>query len=191
MADSTVKFANIDEDYPVAGQDNDSQGFRDNFTEIKQALQNTNLELTDLLSNSARLDGLNDFNGQIIQNAVQLAVSQKSYNTPTLEQDTTIEWSDGAYQNIIMGGDHTLILGGWPADAQYAKMRLALRTNNANSRVVTWEPANAGQLRVSANWPQGDFRVTSQTTPIIVDVWTTNAGATVFMEYIGEFAILS
>ena len=28
---STINTANIDETYPIAGQDNDSQGFRDNF----------------------------------------------------------------------------------------------------------------------------------------------------------------
>ena len=32
---SNINPNNIDTAYPVAGQDNDSQGFRDNFTNIK------------------------------------------------------------------------------------------------------------------------------------------------------------
>jgi len=36
---STINTTNIDTDFPIAGQDNDSQGFRDNFTNI-----NTNFE---------------------------------------------------------------------------------------------------------------------------------------------------
>ena len=32
---SNITNANIEDDFPVAGQDNDSQGFRDNFTNIK------------------------------------------------------------------------------------------------------------------------------------------------------------
>ena len=37
---SAINPNNIDSAYPVAGQDNDSQGFRDNFTNIK-----TNFEM--------------------------------------------------------------------------------------------------------------------------------------------------
>ena len=32
---SSINPSNIDGTYPVAGQDNDSQGFRDNFTNVK------------------------------------------------------------------------------------------------------------------------------------------------------------
>ena len=35
-----INTGSIDTAYPVAGQDNDSQGFRDNFSNIKQALDN-------------------------------------------------------------------------------------------------------------------------------------------------------
>ena len=35
---SSINPNNIDTTYPVAGQDNDSQGFRDNFTNIKSKL---------------------------------------------------------------------------------------------------------------------------------------------------------
>ena len=51
MANSTVTFTQIDEEYPVAGQDNDSQGFRDNFSTIKTGMQNASTELSDLLTN--------------------------------------------------------------------------------------------------------------------------------------------
>ena len=33
---SNINSDAIDKDYPVAGQDNDSQGFRDNFNTIKK-----------------------------------------------------------------------------------------------------------------------------------------------------------
>ena len=43
---------NIDISFPLPGQDNDSQGFRTNFTSIKNALQVASVEITDLqLSN--------------------------------------------------------------------------------------------------------------------------------------------
>ena len=46
----------IDANFPVAGQDNDSQGFRDNFNIIKTALSVANTEITDLQSGAARVD---------------------------------------------------------------------------------------------------------------------------------------
>ena len=42
---STIISATIDGTYPVAGQDNDSQGFRDNFTIIKTGLATATSEM--------------------------------------------------------------------------------------------------------------------------------------------------
>ena len=46
---SNINPNNIDTTYPVAGQDNDSQGFRDNFTNIKNNFTEAQTELNDLL----------------------------------------------------------------------------------------------------------------------------------------------
>jgi hypothetical protein len=35
---ATMRNLDIDQDFPVAGQDNESQGFRDNFSAIKDSL---------------------------------------------------------------------------------------------------------------------------------------------------------
>ena len=42
MAIQNINVNNIDGSFPVAGQDNDTQGFRDNFTNIKTALNTIN-----------------------------------------------------------------------------------------------------------------------------------------------------
>ena len=47
---SSINPNNIDGTYPIAGQDNDSQGFRDNFTNIKNNFTFAYDELTDLQS---------------------------------------------------------------------------------------------------------------------------------------------
>ena len=188
MADSTVTFTDIDEEYPIAGQDNDSQGFRDNFSEIKQALQAANIELSDILTSGARLDVPNNFNGNEIQNAELIATTEKVYNTGNLNQASTIEWSDGHYQNVTIADDITLTVDGWAPNGRLSKMRLAIRSDGA-TRTVSWEAANAGNVRVF-NWPS-TFTVDSGTDPIFVDVWTSDSGVNVFMEYIGKFEILA
>ena len=42
---SNINANNIDGTYPIAGQDNDSQGFRDNFTNIKNNFTNAKSEM--------------------------------------------------------------------------------------------------------------------------------------------------
>ena len=189
MANSTVEFQNIDEEFPIAGQDNDSQGFRDNFAIIKEGLQNSSDELTELLTYAARKDQAHDFNGETLQNASLLNISEDAYNTDTLQTDTNIEWTDGLYQNVTIGIEEiTLVLGEWPENGKLGKMRLVLRTNSNLQRVVNLQAANTGTIRVSPNWPVGGLKTTANiATPVIIDVWTSDGGSTIFAEYIGEF----
>ena len=44
---SSISVTQIDATYPVAGQDNDSQGFRDNFNQIKTQLTTASTEITE------------------------------------------------------------------------------------------------------------------------------------------------
>jgi len=48
---SNINPNTIDTGYPIAGQDNDSQGFRDNFTNIRTNFDNTRSEIEDLQNN--------------------------------------------------------------------------------------------------------------------------------------------
>jgi len=198
MADSTVTFTNIDEEFPVAGQDNDSQGFRDNFREIKTSLQSANTELSELLTNSARLDTANDFNGNLINNASTRAVAQTAYNTGNINQDSTIEWTDGLFQNVTIDTDVTLILSGWPETGKLGKMTMAIRSANVGDR-ITWEAANGGSIRVSSiTWPKTGnpetFIQTTETygptTPVLIEAWTSDGGQTVYLNYMGTFEAL-
>jgi hypothetical protein len=47
---SLINPSNIDITYPIAGQDNDSQGFRDNFKNIQTGLETARSEITILQS---------------------------------------------------------------------------------------------------------------------------------------------
>ena len=81
----------IDGNYPVAGQDNDSQGFRDNFTNTKTNFERAAAEITDLQSKvvlKAQLTGVtgqptNNMNGLPLRN-LQL---QEFYLTASAELD--------------------------------------------------------------------------------------------------------
>ena len=57
---SSISVTNIDATYPVAGQDNDSQGFRDNFSQIKTQLSTASTEITAIQANRATTDATTD-----------------------------------------------------------------------------------------------------------------------------------
>lgn len=186
MADSSIVYQNIDEDFPVAGQDNDSQGFRDNFSEIKTALQSAKTELSDLLTNGARLDVNNDFNGKTISNATLIQTSDKVYNTGNISANTVIDWSDGSYQNVTVTASAVLSLGNWPASGNLGYIRIAIRSDGS-PRTVTVSADNAGTVFRSPNWPAtGTLTVNSLVNPLLIDAWTSDGGATVFLNYIGQ-----
>ena len=71
---SQVNPNTIDITYPVAGQDNNSQGFRDNFTNIQNNFQTVKDEISDLHAKvlvSTPLNGVavnNNMNGNVIYN---------------------------------------------------------------------------------------------------------------------------
>lgn len=191
----------IDELFPIAGQDNDTQGFRDNFAAIQTSLVATKTAIQDLETKAIVKQALsgtnldNNMQGNTISNGVLLSMAEESFNTGNIvtNADGEIFWTNGSYQNITMANPSSvrLILGGWPVNGVYAKMRLALRSNSGDTRALQFEAANAGTLRVDPSWPTGTFTVTSATSPKIVDVWTVDGGITVFMQYIGTFEILS
>jgi hypothetical protein len=74
---SNINPNNIDGTYPIAGQDNNSQGFRDNFTQTKVNFQYAADEINDLqakgifkaaLTGSAGLD--NNMDGALLYAAL-------------------------------------------------------------------------------------------------------------------------
>lgn len=187
---SNINAADINALFPVAGQDNDSQGFRDNFDLIKQGLATAKTEITDLENTTCQgvsfEDGVNDFNGTVIREANMLAVTEEQTVVGPVEDSQSINWDAGHYQTITLADSVTLTLDNWPASGKMGKMRLALRSSDGASKTITWSVAGGGELKTDSNWPVS-FTVTSQTNYIVVDLWSSNAGQTVFGQYLGVF----
>jgi hypothetical protein len=84
----------IDEQYPVAGQDNDSQGFRDNFNNIKNNLSYIKDELEDLQAKVVLKEALT---GTTLDN--DMSVSGTTLDETTLSGNTFVTgtvWLNGA-----------------------------------------------------------------------------------------------
>jgi hypothetical protein len=143
---SSINPNNIDGTYPIAGQDNDSQGFRDNFTNIKNNFTFAYDELTDLQSKAVLKSALtggslnNDMNyAQLI--SPQLLKSVETVNNLGTKTGTfTISWADGHFQYYTTIGNTVLAFSNWPTSNYHTKLRLQITTDTTN-RTVTFPSA--------------------------------------------------
>lgn len=184
---STSTINDIDAAYPVAGVDNDSQGFRDNFTSIKNSLTAAAADLASLDTNSAKKNADNDFNGNKIQEADFIATTETVYETGNITTSQNISFINGHYQKVEVGGNISLTLADWPAAGKLAKLRLEIVTDGTGTYTVTWAASGGGSFKSHTDWP-GSFSVASGSNPIIVDFWTSDAGLTVYRQSHGTFS---
>ena len=190
---SAITTTNIDGAFPIAGQDNNSQGFRDNFTNIKTGLNTAKSEITALQTNTAKLNANNDFNGKIIQNAEMNQVYGTVRDNGTISTTTTIDLDNGPLQIYTLAGSATLQFINWPAFGDsdlYAKIRLHLKSNTEDSSAitVTFTTASGAILKSGdgAAFPS-PFTLNINGAFRVVEAWTYNAGTTVYLKYLGEF----
>jgi len=119
---SNINHLGINENFPVAGQDNDTQVFRDNFDTIKTGLRIARDEITALEDTTAKLTQDNDFELNVIQNAVlQNNRTQKSdigiVPLETASDNTiTVDFKNGDYQIYRFRDDVVLDFLNFPGD---------------------------------------------------------------------------
>jgi hypothetical protein len=129
---SSINPNNINGSYPIAGQDNDSQGFRDNFTNVKNNLTFAKTEIEDIQNNAILKTGLagttlnNEMNNAQLKGA-QLLKTTETFNDLGTLASASISWADGHYQRLTTSGATTITaITDWPTAGLYAKMRLEI-----------------------------------------------------------------
>ena len=117
---SRIVPTNIDGTFPVAGQDNSSQGFRDNFTNIKNNFTFARNEISDLQDNVLLKSALagttldNDLNGTQLTNAQLKSWTQSIVNLGAIDGDATISFESGNFQKLTTAGPVVLALNPFP-----------------------------------------------------------------------------
>ncbi len=192
---SNIKYQTIDEGFPVAGEDNNSQGFRDNFNIIKTSLSDAQAEVTDLQDNAARKDENNNFANNSLINANLDTVTFKAIVGGTQTQDSEVNIVNGHYQTYVIGGDVTLTLSGWPNN-NYSSMVVDVIANDQGPHTVSFEgePTNTKILKESSSvWESSstvtnaDVVITSETAHRLFEFWTYDNGETIYVKHLGDF----
>ena len=201
---SNIVSESIDAAFPVAGQDNDSQGFRDNFSIIKDSLASAKQEVEDLQLNTAKLNEANNFAGNNVIDANLKAVTEEFYiPSGDLQNSQNINFDNGHYQSFGVNGNNlVLTFDNWPASGTLGRVRveLALSADAQGTQLISFATTDSnggtGILKYS-NWGAGGSNdggtaeqvvVDSETDPVVLEFWTTDGGATVYANYIGQFA---
>lgn len=192
---SNITYTTIDEQFPVAGQDNDSQGFRDNFSIIKENFRNASLEIEDLQDTRARLDTTNTFDDNFDQVSMSLAQTVEKADTSAFTNGilsaANVSFTSGHHHVIKAEGDITLTFTDWPNSGRYAEIRVQLYGDGVSARDITLSTENAGNLKTDGD---GNFSGTivqvpsNDTTSKLVKAFTYDGGANVFLQYQGTFS---
>jgi hypothetical protein len=148
---SNINPNNIDGAYPVAGQDNNSQGFRDNFTNTKTNLQYAADEITDIQSKGifkAALVGTqldNDMLGSSLSNAVIRDFAANSVALGVRTSSVPIDYALGHYQTVTTGSSISLAFTNFPAAGAAGWLIVRIYVENI-AHTVTLPPAVGASL---------------------------------------------
>jgi hypothetical protein len=144
---SNINYEDIDQSFPKTGVDNPSQGFRDNFSVIKDSLQTAKEEISTLQSTAAKINDENDFNGNIIKQAKFANCVQESFTRTTpSNSDQIVDYINGNYQEFRLDKNTNFVLQGWPQSDGYASLRIALFSTTDVSHVATFRVNGAGAI---------------------------------------------
>lgn len=136
---SAINTNAIDVNYPIPGQNNNSQGFRNNFTAIKTNLDTAGNEISDLQTKVVLKSALansvlnNDMANTLISNASTLGFRATTYNLGNALSGTiVVDCALGDVQYGNLAGNISLQFGSWAPTGTQSKVQLQLGRANAN-----------------------------------------------------------
>jgi hypothetical protein len=137
---SQINPNNIDTAYPVAGQDNNTQGFRDNFTNIKNNFANAASEITTL-QNTVVVKGfaaVNNFAGGLVYDARVQDLSASAVDLGAITGTVNINYTVGHYQQMSTSGSITIAFAesSLPPIGRYGFIRLEIEVSSAAHTVT-------------------------------------------------------
>jgi len=181
---SSIVTTGIDTAYPVAGQDNDSQGFRDNFTNLKTALDTAKTEITDLESKALLKSALsgdtlsNDGSGTVIEDFELKDISETRIAKGSVTGAQTFDYSAGPYQTLTTSGSVTFAFTNFPAAGKVGKIRIEINVTNVAHTITLPTAVDIGQDQIIGS--NGARVITPDRTGVhIFEFVTDDAGTSI------------
>ena len=182
---SNIVPGNIDGTYPKAGQDNSSQGFRDNFSAIKKNFTEAKTEIEDLQTNKASTNANSNFSNYVVSQAIFKDTAETVYAHGTTGGAVTLNHENGHYQTLTTNASVTLSFTNMPATNSVG--RIILDVNVVSSAHTITIPS---AVLVSGNVSGGDGSSDTITVPTtgryLYEFLTPDNGTTILMHQLGN-----
>jgi len=182
---SAINPDNIDGAYPVAGQDNNSQGFRDNFTNIITNFQYAADEITDLQSKAvlkAALTGTsldNNMNDNLIYAAKIQDFSATAVAITGTSGSIAVNYAAGHYQTVTTAASIVLSFNNWPASSSFGWIRLQITVTDRNHTVTLPSAASVNSQGIQGLNTSTNVIAFASAGVYTFEFATSNAGTTI------------
>lgn len=188
---SQITPNSINQNYPVAGVDNNSQGFRDNFTSIKNNFTITAREINDLMDKvvvkapltygSTPAATNNSFADEVIETAAfkDCSLVTASNGTISTAGTLTIDYTDGSFQTVTLSGSSvtsTLAFSNFPPSGKYGEVRVRFYVTNV-THTITLPAAVSLFDRALTNYDQSTRIISFPSTSAYYDLIFGSADA--------------
>ena len=184
MSSTVTNFSqNINVAYPIPGVDNDTQGFRDNFSNIKNALTIAAKEVSDLILTTVKTTGTNDFSYNELTRVKLKSSTWVTAEEETVSTSTNISFLSGNYHKYAIGGNVDLTVTDWPPISNYSSIIIEVRNlDQSTVKAVSFSGGNVLKP-VGLTFPY-TLTTASFDKPVIFELWTTDQGASVYVKNI-------
>lgn len=190
----------IDDTYPVAGEDNDSQGFRDNFNIIKTNFTYAKSEIENLQNDTAKTNADNVFFENTLE---RFTASRSSTKFSAAEMPTggpnEINFENGHFHEITLSADvNPIRIINFPTNSNYAELFILLKGNGGGAWTATFQPRYinntidsemhvidgsefSGGKSIDASLVDSESK--------LIKCFTYDNGVNVFFEFLGKFIV--
>ena len=182
---SKIVPGNVDGTYPKAGEDNSSQGMRDNFSAIKNNFTEAKTEIEDIQTNKANLNSTNDFSGNTISNAVFKDNAETIYAHGTISGGAiTLNHENGHYQTATVTADTTFTYLNFPTGS-LGRIILDITVQPSSTGILTFPSATIKADNVNGSDGTSD-QITAGLGRFLFEFMSPDGGTTVLMHQLGK-----
>lgn len=189
---SKINHSPINENYPVPGRNNSSQGMRDNFSAIKIALGTASTEVSNLqykaiLNRDLTFDqpADNDFYNSSIHNAIYYNLRAYMEVTAVTDNFHRIDVSLASVHTIVLDSDCNLQFTNWPNAGDFVSVKIILKNNYLTDHTVGFSSENTGKIIYNNRFPT--VPLTIERNPHVLEAWSYDGGNIVHLFHLGNF----
>ena len=183
---SKIVPANIDGTYPKAGQDNSSQGFRDNFSSIKNNFTEAKTEIEDLQTNKANLNASSNFTDNEVIRAKLKDTSETVYAHGNVSGGSVIlNHENGHYQTLTITADTTFTITNLPPTGALGRIILDIIVAPTSTGILTFPSAVIKADNVHGSDGTSD-QITTGLGRFLFEFMSPDGGTTILMHQLGK-----